>query len=45
MTPFVTYSTKIGHQPVNLKAKYIKEFGVKRAFEVDKFWLTVETVF
>jgi len=43
--PVVTYSTKIGNQPINIKAKYIKEFSVKRAFEVDKFWLTFGFVF
>jgi len=43
--PVVTYSTKIGDQPVNFKAKYIKEFDVERAFEVDKFWFTLGFVF
>lgn len=43
--PMVTYSTKIGDQPVNFKAKYIKEFDVERAFEVDKFWFTLGLVF
>lgn len=43
--PVVTYSTKIGNQPVNFKAKYIKEFDVNNAFKVDKFWFTLGFVF
>ena len=43
--PVVTYSTMIGDQPVNFKAKYIKEFDAERVFEVDKFWFTMGFVF
>lgn len=43
--PVVTYSTKIGEQSVSFKAKYIKEFDVERAFEVDKLWFTLGFVF
>lgn len=43
--PILTWSTKIGNAPVTLKAKYISEFGAKRRFESDKFWLTVGIVF
>lgn len=43
--PIVTYSTQIGKHSYNFKAKYIKEFDVKRAFEVDKFWITAGIVF
>ncbi|WP_167685958.1 SphA family protein [Parasedimentitalea denitrificans] len=43
--PVVTYSTKIGDQPVNFKAKYIKEFDAERVFEVDKLWFTLGFVF
>ena len=43
--PIVTYNTKFGKTPVSIKAKYIKEFDAKRAFELDKFWLTLGFVF
>lgn len=43
--PVVSYSTKIGDRPVSFKAKYIKEFDVENAFEVDKFWFTLGFVF
>ncbi len=43
--PIVSWSTTIASTPVNFKAKYISEFGAKRRFESDKFWLTVGVVF
>ncbi len=43
--PIVSWSTTVGSTPVSLKAKYITEFGAKRRFESDKFWLTLGLVF
>jgi hypothetical protein len=43
--PIVTWSTQVGQVPVNLKAKYTKQFGAKRRFENDSLWLTLGVVF
>ena len=43
--PILTWSTKVGETPVSIKAKYISEFGARRRFESDKFWMTVGFVF
>lgn len=39
--PVLTYSTKIGGRPVSFRTKYIMEFGAKRKFEGDRFWLSM----
>lgn len=43
--PIVTYTTTVGGVSVNLKAKYIREFGARRRFESDKTWITLGVVF
>ncbi|MFK7881484.1 transporter [Roseobacter sp.] len=43
--PIVSWSTKLNHVPLSIKAKYVTEFEAKRRFESDKFWLTVGVSF
>ncbi|MGR3614923.1 MAG: SphA family protein [Paracoccaceae bacterium] len=43
--PIVSWSTQIGNVPFSVKAKYVTEFGAKRRFESDKFWMTLGVVF
>ncbi|WP_120500562.1 transporter [Roseovarius sp. EL26] len=43
--PILSYSTAIGKTPVSIKTKYISEFGAKRRFESEKFWMTIGLVF
>lgn len=39
--PMIGWSTRVQDHPVTIKAKYITEFGAKRRFESDKFWVTL----
>jgi hypothetical protein len=38
--PVIAYNTKLGSVGVNLAANYFYEFGARRRFESDVFWLT-----
>jgi|GEM_PF-905614 len=43
--PLITYNGELFGQTVSFKAKYISEFGAKRRFENDMFWLNATLAF
>ncbi|MGI9363829.1 MAG: SphA family protein [Rhizobiaceae bacterium] len=43
--PILTYSGKVGQQPVSFKFKYYKEFEVRRRFKSDVLWFNASTSF